>query len=519
MSEIETKWIEDAAITAIKIADNAVVSAKIQDNAVVTSKINDAAVIASKIASDAVITVKILDSNVTTSKINDAAVVAAKLASDSVVTIKILDANVTNAKIANLAIDNSKVSATAAIVESKLSLNFSTSSLNSDIQTRELAANKGIAGGYASLDGGGKVPISQLSTDIMQYKGSFNPTSTTIVDGVGNAGDVYRANVAGSVNFGSGLQAYGIGDLAIYSGSIWEHSPADDAVLSVNGNTGVVILDTDDISEGVTNLYFTTARARTAVVDDAIVNGVVDKAPSQNAVFDALALKANDAVVVKSVNSITPTAGDVALNSDTIPEGSTNLYFTDTRARTAAVADAIVDGVTNVAASQNAVFDALALKVPTSRTVNGHALSADVTVTKGDVGLGNVDNLQQIPMSYLDTDGTLAANSDVKVASQKAVKTYVTTSIAAIPASASPRREIFTLSGTNISNGYLDLAFAANTSAGIMVIPVKGIPQEFGVDFTVGLTSGVAGVTRITFAGDLSTNAIAGDHIVVHYFA
>ena len=30
--------------------------------------------------------------------------------------------------------------------------------------------------------------------------------------------------------------------------------------------------------------------------------------------------------------------------------------------------------------------------VPTSRTVNGHALTADVTVTKSDVGLGNVDN-------------------------------------------------------------------------------------------------------------------------------
>ena len=30
--------------------------------------------------------------------------------------------------------------------------------------------------------------------------------------------------------------------------------------------------------------------------------------------------------------------------------------------------------------------------VPDSRTVNGHALTADVTVTKGDVGLGNVDN-------------------------------------------------------------------------------------------------------------------------------
>ena len=31
-------------------------------------------------------------------------------------------------------------------------------------------------------------------------------------------------------------------------------------------------------------------------------------------------------------------------------------------------------------------------KVPTTRTVNGHALSANVTVSKGDVGLGNVDN-------------------------------------------------------------------------------------------------------------------------------
>ena len=44
--------------------------------------------------------------------------------------------------------------------------------------------------------------------------------------------------------------------------------------------------------------------------------------------------------------------------------------------------------------------------------------------TKSDVGLSNVDNVQQIPLSYLDTDGTLSANSDTKVASQKATKTY-----------------------------------------------------------------------------------------------
>ncbi len=34
----------------------------------------------------------------------------------------------------------------------------------------------------------------------------------------------------------------------------------------------------------------------------------------------------------------------------------------------------------------------LASKVPTSRTVNGHALSADITLSKADLGLGSVDN-------------------------------------------------------------------------------------------------------------------------------
>jgi hypothetical protein len=47
------------------------------------------------------------------------------------------------------------------------------------------------------------------------------------------------------------------------------------------------------------------------------------------------------------------------------------------------------------------------------------------SVTKAQVGLSNVDNVQQMPLSYLDTDVNLAANSDAKVASQKAVRTFV----------------------------------------------------------------------------------------------
>ena len=60
-----------------------------------------------------------------------------------------------------------------------------------------------------------------------------------------------------------------------------------------------------------------------------------------------------------------------------------------------------VSGVTSAIQTQ------LNAKVPTSRTVNGHALSANVTVTKSDVSLGNVDNVKQMPIA----GGTFTGNA------------------------------------------------------------------------------------------------------------
>jgi Protein of unknown function (DUF2793) len=61
-------------------------------------------------------------------------------------------------------------------------------------------------------------------------------------------------------------------------------------------------------------------------------------------------------------------------------------------------------------------------------SVNGK--TGTVVLDKSDVGLGNVSNDAQLKAADLDTDGALAANSDAKVASQKAVKTYADTKIA-----------------------------------------------------------------------------------------
>jgi hypothetical protein len=69
--------------------------------------------------------------------------------------------------------------------------------------------------------------------------------------------------VAGSTNL-DGITTWNVGDWAIFNGTVWQKVDNTDAVTSVNGYTGTVVLTTTDVAEG-TNEYFTTARARVSV--------------------------------------------------------------------------------------------------------------------------------------------------------------------------------------------------------------------------------------------------------------
>jgi hypothetical protein len=117
---------------------------------------------------------------------------------------------------------------------------------------------------------------------------------------------------------------------------------------------GRPIVNTDELAEGTTNLYFTDGRAQGAVVTQVITNGVIDKAPSEDAVFDALALKLNTADFGTSFD----TAFGLK-DTDDLGEGTTNLYFTDGRAQSATITQTITNGVVDKAPSSDAVYDAL----------------------------------------------------------------------------------------------------------------------------------------------------------------
>lgn len=101
--------------------------------------------------------------------------------------------------------------------------------------TPENPANKGAANGYASLDGTGKVPSSQLPAfvdDVLEY------ANLASFPGTGTSGIIY---VAADTS-----KAYR------WSGSTY---------VEISGSPG----STDAVTEGTTNLYFTQARARSSI--------------------------------------------------------------------------------------------------------------------------------------------------------------------------------------------------------------------------------------------------------------
>lgn len=119
------------------------------------------------------------------------------------------------------------------------------------LDAKQSTSEKGQANGYASLDGGGKVPVSQLPNSIMEYQGTWNAATNTptLANGTGNNGDVYRVSVAGTAL----SLTFNVGDYVIYNGSTWEKSDTTDSVVSVNGYTGTVTLDKSDVGLGNVN--------------------------------------------------------------------------------------------------------------------------------------------------------------------------------------------------------------------------------------------------------------------------
>jgi hypothetical protein len=138
-------------------------------------------------------------------------------------------------------------------------------------------------------------------TGSLIYKGSWNAATNTptINSGVGVAGNFYIVTVPGSTTI-DGTSSWAVGDWIIFSGAVWQKVPNTNTVVSVNSQTGAVLLHTDDIAEDAspTNLWFTNARAQAA-----ITGGASTIVTTNLTVSRALVSNASGKVVVSAVTS------------------------------------------------------------------------------------------------------------------------------------------------------------------------------------------------------------------------
>jgi len=210
--------------------------------------------------------------------------------------------------------------------------------------------------------GGGSAPTGGLV-----YKGSYDAATQSPNLTTSLKGDFYIVSVAGAL----ATIPLNVGDHIVFNqnasspitSAMFDVIDNTDAVASVNSQTGVVVLDSDNIAEGSTNLYFTSARFDTelgtktttdlaegtnlyhtsarvdARIAAATANDLSDVSYTAGAPIDRYVMKYNNtsgnweaAAETTGVTSVNGDSGPaVVLDSDDLTEGSTNLFYTDAR--------------------------------------------------------------------------------------------------------------------------------------------------------------------------------------------
>lgn len=114
---VTNEKIQDGAVSGEKIADNTITGEKLQDGIIGSDKFADGSIESRNIADEAVTTEKIADGAVTTPKIADGAVTTDKLDDEAVTTQKIEDGAVTTNKLRDEAVTTAKIAETAVTTE------------------------------------------------------------------------------------------------------------------------------------------------------------------------------------------------------------------------------------------------------------------------------------------------------------------------------------------------------------------------------------------------------------------
>lgn len=246
-------------------------------------------------------------------------------------------------------------------------------------------------GGYAST-------ASALGAVIYQGTWDAANNSPTLASNVGTQGEYYVTNVAGSTDL-NGITDWNVGDWAIFNGNIWQKVDNTDAVSSVNGQIGTVVLTAGNVDAlpDTTRLFagtgievtgnFDDGNATVSLANTAVVAGTYGGANAipilviddQGRITDA-----NSAALTGTVTSVNGQSGVVVLDAANVGAAANTVEI---------IAGTGLSGGGNLSANVNiaiadplAVSDFSAANVSITNSLSANLVSAN-TATFADPSL------------------------------------------------------------------------------------------------------------------------------------
>ena len=216
--------------------------------------------------------------------------------------------------------------------------------------------------GLTTADGSatGNITLASLGTLVANLEGNVTGNVTGQVSTLSNHDTDNLSEGSSSLYFTNARARSAIsasGDISYNSSTgVISFTATAAPVTSVNSATGAVVLDSDDVAEGSSNLYYTDARARAAI---------------------------SEGSTQLSYNSGTGVLTFSQGNTDTVSEGSSNLYYTDTRVATkidSYVDKAFIDNLSVVAASATGNAGSATI-LQTARTIAGVSFNGSANIS------------------------------------------------------------------------------------------------------------------------------------------